>query len=66
MPVIFKNVKRMKIFSTNNNIKHILMLSISSSGQCIPANFVCDNQNDCTGGEDELGCIDYFSQQEQR
>ena len=27
-----------------------------STGHCIPANFVCDQKNDCPNGEDEAGC----------
>jgi len=27
-----------------------------NDGSCIPAAFVCDDENDCPGGEDEYGC----------
>lgn len=26
------------------------------SGKCIPNKYICDDDNDCSGGEDELNC----------
>lgn len=45
---------------------NVCVLKISSnrsSGECIPANFVCDGQSDCAGaGEDESACEEFGSQ----
>ncbi len=28
-------------------------------GECIFSKFVCDGESDCSGGEDEVGCVKY-------